>query len=164
MKALYNRDGTTKGLVPDYETYCKLKLGKVDWKPLLKDKLKSVEIPYGVFEHLMDRDKEMYQSPIELIMSQQRVQLEADICRAVRAVNIYVDRYELIKALQYDRGQYEKGYMDGAKALAKQFKERLGEIGYVISVMSEDPTDMCSDDACELIDTIVREMSGEQND
>ena len=158
MKALYNRDGTTKGLIPDFETYSKLKLGKVDWKPHLKGKLKSVEIPYDVFEHLMERDVEMYQSPIELIMGQQRTQLEDNIVRAVQAVNIYVDRDELIKALQFDRDQYNKGYIDGVKALAQQFKDRLGTIMYVTHVANEDPTDLNSDDACELIDTIVCEL------
>ena len=35
---------------------------------------------------------------------------------AVAEVGIKVDRDELIKALEYDRGQYEKGYGDGYRA------------------------------------------------
>ena len=38
------------------------------------------------------------------------------VFRAVAEVGIEVDRDELIKALAYDRGQYEKGYGDGYRA------------------------------------------------
>lgn len=38
------------------------------------------------------------------------------VFRAVEEVGIEVDRDELIKALAYDRGQYEKGYGDGYRA------------------------------------------------
>ena len=38
---------------------------------------------------------------------------ENAIYKAVLKVNITVDREELVKALKYDRGQYEKGYADG---------------------------------------------------
>ena len=38
------------------------------------------------------------------------------VFEAVAEVGIKVDRDELIKALAYDRGQYEKGYGDGYRA------------------------------------------------
>ena len=38
------------------------------------------------------------------------------VFEAVAEVGIEVDRDELIKALAYDRGQYEKGYGDGCRA------------------------------------------------
>jgi hypothetical protein len=59
----------------------------------------------------------MYKSPIELLIT--------DVCNQVleqqneaihQAVLHYVpnvDRDELVKALEYDRSQYEEGYMDG---------------------------------------------------
>jgi hypothetical protein len=66
----------------------------------------------------------MYKSPIELLIT--------DICNQVleqqneaihQAVLHYVpnvDRDELVKALEYDRSQYEEGYMDGkADAMAE---------------------------------------------
>lgn len=40
-------------------------------------------------------------------------QLEGDIYRAIQTYNINVDKDELIKALNYDRHQYEKGFSDG---------------------------------------------------
>lgn len=38
---------------------------------------------------------------------------EERIYQAIIKQSIKVDKYELIKALQYDRNQYEKGYQDG---------------------------------------------------
>ena len=44
-----------------------------------------------------------------------KIQMEGEIMKAVQRVGIDVDKDELIRALQYDRGQYQKGYMDGFK-------------------------------------------------
>ena len=54
----------------------------------------------------------MYKSPIELIMGQIETQTENYICKAIRNVGVNVDKDELLKALQYDRNQYQKGYND----------------------------------------------------
>lgn len=55
----------------------------------------------------------MYESPIELIEKDLRTQVENDVYKAVLDVGVVVDKDELVRALQYDRGQYEKGYADG---------------------------------------------------
>ncbi len=65
----------------------------------------------------------MYKSPIEIIYGQAKRQMENDIFRAVQSYEINVDKAELIRALQYDRDQYEKGYADG-KAAAEAAKGR----------------------------------------
>ena len=54
----------------------------------------------------------MYQSPIEFITIQLNTQIEDGIYKAVQKYGVKVDKDELIKALQYDRGQYQKGYND----------------------------------------------------
>lgn len=60
----------------------------------------------------------MYESPIEIITGNIQTQIDDEIYRAVQNVGINVDREELLKALEYDRGQYEKGFDDGfAQAL-----------------------------------------------
>ena len=41
-----------------------------------------------------------------------RNQIEGEIYKAVMNVGVNVDKEELLKALQYDRGQYQKGYKD----------------------------------------------------
>ena len=43
-------------------------------------------------------------------------ELEKAILRAVLRVGIEVNKEELIKALAYDRDQYQKGYCDGMEA------------------------------------------------
>lgn len=53
-----------------------------------------------------------YKSPIEVIQTQMQSQIEGEIYRAVMNVGVNVDKYELVKALEYDRNQYQKGYKD----------------------------------------------------
>jgi hypothetical protein len=44
----------------------------------------------------------------------------AIVAKVQTALDVQVDKEELIRALQYDRNQYEKGYMDGkADAMAE---------------------------------------------
>lgn len=43
----------------------------------------------------------------------------------IKRIGIEVDKEELIKALQYDRQQYEKGYSDGYAKGIDKFAERL---------------------------------------
>lgn len=57
----------------------------------------------------------MYRSPIDIIYSDLNMKLENEVYKAIQNVCISVDKDELIKALAYDRQQYEQGYAD-AKA------------------------------------------------
>lgn len=74
-----------------------------------------------------------YYSPIEIVKKIQE-QYETDVVnnviKCVQSYGINVDKDELIKALKYDRQQYEKGYHDGimeSKLLADQIKELFPE-------------------------------------
>ena len=58
----------------------------------------------------------MYESPIEIITKQMRTQFEYNVFKAIQDYGVVVDRDELIKALQYDREQYDKGFADGMLA------------------------------------------------
>lgn len=55
----------------------------------------------------------MYESPINVICGKMQTKIEGDTYKAVQNVGIDVNKEELLKALQYDRGQYAKGYSDG---------------------------------------------------
>jgi hypothetical protein len=72
----------------------------------------------------------MYESPIEIITQAvdtiNRKQQD-DVYSVVMKYNINVNKDELIKALQYDRGQYKKGYDDGFAYGIKVFAEKLKE-------------------------------------
>ena len=61
----------------------------------------------------------MYKSPIDIIYGQMETQMEGDILRAVQKYGINVDKEELIRALQYDREQYNKGYADAKAELVR---------------------------------------------
>ena len=69
----------------------------------------------------------MYESPIKIITGQIKTNYEDAIYSAVQNVVINVDREELLKALEYDRGQYENGFEDGAKHTMRQIKDLLPE-------------------------------------
>ena len=62
----------------------------------------------------------MYESPINMEYEDPvyavQMELESNVLLAVQKVHISVDRDELIRALQYDRQQYDKGYADGFAA------------------------------------------------
>lgn len=57
----------------------------------------------------------MYESPIKVFQSNLEMQFEGEILKAVQRTAITVDRDELIRALRYDREQYQKGFDDARK-------------------------------------------------
>ena len=83
-----------------------------------------------------------YESPIEVIVGQLRMEqekkLEGAILRAIQDYGITVKKEELIKALRYDRHQYEKGYKDGYEDGVRKVMERLH------STMCDIPTKYCA--------------------
>ena len=66
----------------------------------------------------------MYQSPISIYETAMQTIMEqrenAIVAKVQDAFGVHVDKAELIRALKYDRGQYEAGYRDGkADAMAE---------------------------------------------
>ncbi len=63
-----------------------------------------------------------YNSPIQIIQDIQnniRENFDNKIYNAVIKYDIHVDKQELIKALEYDRNQYEQGFKDAKKRYEK---------------------------------------------
>lgn len=60
-----------------------------------------------------------WESPLEMMISDMQMNLDGEIYKAVQRVGITVDKDELIKALEYDRGQYEKGYADAMATIVR---------------------------------------------
>lgn len=81
-----------------------------------------------------------YQSPIDIIMHDMQMKTEDEICKAVQKVGINVDKDELIRALQYDRKQYQKGYADRDAEIVrcKDCKHRPKEIPFITSYGEDD--------------------------
>lgn len=71
----------------------------------------------------------MYKCPIELELITTRIQAETEneIFKAVQKVGVNVDKDELVRALQYDREQYNKGYEDGYNDAIDIFQRDFGE-------------------------------------
>ena len=55
----------------------------------------------------------MYQSPIELICKNIQQKIDDYAFNAIGELSVNVNKDELMRALKYDRGQYDKGYADG---------------------------------------------------
>lgn len=71
----------------------------------------------------------MYESPMQLIMDdiykQIQVEQENTVYQVIQSIGVNVDKDELIKALNYDREQYQKGFDDGYRSFAADFLNKL---------------------------------------
>ena len=70
----------------------------------------------------------MYESPIEIIKGASTTEYENGVMTAVQKYGVNVDKEELVKALNYDREQYRKGFEDGRKSAEEEFRELMGVI------------------------------------
>jgi hypothetical protein len=103
----------------------------------------------------------MYKSPIEIVktVSQQMIKREEEmILKAIVNCGVQVDKEELIKALEYDRRQYDKGFRDGAIEFAERLKNKLTSCAKTIDGKHEYL--ICDSD----IDNLVKETGVMPND
>lgn len=88
----------------------------VDCYECIRDLVEPNTNYYDKATHCRRKDK-MYKSPVEVICgdveSKVKEQQENLIYEAVVATNVNVDKEELIRALNYDRDQFDEGYKDG---------------------------------------------------
>jgi hypothetical protein len=95
----------------------------------------------------------MYESPVDICCTDYVAkQIESDRDDAVmleitEQYGVNVDKYELTRALAYDRGQYDKGYKDGYDEAIRQFtdflKEKFGL--YLVAKPGEEVADLLKD-------------------
>lgn len=90
----------------------------------------------------------MYRSPIELIINEIQNRMiedqENQVYQYVQNYIINVDKDELIKCLNFDRNQYNKGFADGIKEFAERLKPKTWRISW------------------DTIDNLVKEMIGDE--
>lgn len=84
-----------------------------------------------------------YESPVKLIASQFETKIENDVMSVIQNYDIQVDKNELIKALNYDRQQYEKGVADTQSKLKPMCR-------HLHKVMSHPDIDRTYHDWCAL--------------
>lgn len=82
-----------------------------------------------------------YQSPVTIAISECRQQIDNNIYKVIQDMGIDVDKDELIKALEYDREQYAKGYQDAKNKFGKyatwhSCEEALPSIGEQVLVQT----------------------------
>lgn len=67
-----------------------------------------------------------YESPIQQYLGQMQTEIENELMIKVsQAVGWIIDKDELIKALLYDRDQFDKGFREGSKARWLDCRELL---------------------------------------
>ena len=95
----------------------------------------------------------MYKSPINAIVndicSDIQKKEENYIMECVRNVGINVNKKELVKALSYDRHQYEKGYNDGYIDGLNQISKDMRKVMEI--VMSNECPEYKEDELIELL-------------
>ena len=62
----------------------------------------------------------MYNSPIKILYGSTQRGIEDEVFKAILSYGIQVDKDELIRALAYDRDQYNRGFNDGIMAAADE--------------------------------------------
>ena len=90
-----------------------------------------------------------YISPIEIVEKISN-QIEKDIMEVVLSYGIKIDKDELVKALLYDRKQYEKGYADGQRVRERTAKVR--DIVHTHGYPDEGLCGNCNEDVNDLYD------------
>lgn len=91
----------------------------------------------------------MYESPIELFVQSSidelckdiKAQRENYIIKSIEKIGVFVNKEELITALNYDRSQYDKGYDDGYNKAIDDVKEMLSGISYKLYELITDRLD-----------------------
>lgn len=96
---------------------------------------------------------DMYKSPIEVIYGEMQMKVENDIYKAVQNVGVNVEKEELLKALAYDRGQYDKGYAKAIDDFAEAIKHEIRNCAWQFSRLEE-----------STIDAIAEKMKGEEHE
>lgn len=79
----------------------------------------------------------MYESPINIVQQITKSianELDENIYKAVLKTGIEVNKDELIKALTYDRAQYDKGFNDGIDALVYALMQIPNSTVYKVEV------------------------------
>lgn len=61
----------------------------------------------------------MYESPITVFNGPPKFDMDGEILKAVFNVGVHVDKEELLRALRYDRDQYDKGFRDALDSMVR---------------------------------------------
>ena len=111
-----------------------------------------------------------YESPItrienQLLSEMRKNEEDQFMCEVRQTIGYNIDKAELIKALNYDRDQYEKGYQDGKSCAMKRKTGQwlINSDGYYpyCSICKNEPQGRIMTDYCPNCGAY---MKGESND
>lgn len=99
----------------------------------------------------------MFESPINKfigdIVSKMVIDEEDSVMYQIKqAMGYEIDKNELVKALQYDRNQYEKGYRDALDKIAEEIRHFMLDVN---------PSSSESDYACNYIIEVIKRYKEE---
>lgn len=97
---------------------------------------------HNINEFITSHDMSGYESPIRMIVGEMETKMEADTMSVIQRYGIDVDKEELIKALEYDRGQYEKGYQDACDS------RKLWNVHQIACMLADIFKDRCACNYC----------------
>lgn len=82
------------------------------------------------------------------------------MCAITQAIGYRVDKDELIRALQYDREQYNKGYSDGVKETVKAALEEINSEIFFEIMDNRDHITYCNalNRCYEIVDKHIKEI------
>ena len=123
-----------------------------------KIKVNFGKTPEYAFGKMPELDPIGYKSPIDIIYGEMQTKVENGVLEAIQKCRINVDKDELIKALRYDRAQYDRGFADGYLKGVKEFAERLKE---EFRANTDNNGDINSCYVPDIIDNLVKEMVGD---
>ena len=97
---------------------------------------------HNINEFITSPDMSGYESPIRMIVGEMETKMEADTMSVIQRYGIDVNKEELIKALEYDRGQYEKGYQDACNS------HKLWNVHQIACMLADIFKDRCACNYC----------------
>ena len=117
----------------------------------------------------LPREHYNYESPITKIYGDIRNEIirqdEENCTYAIQqAIGYKVDKDELIKALQYDRDQYDKGYKDGVKETFIAELEKIKSLTQVMKENSKFYDNQPFDLFLSLLDSRIADLKGNKCD
>lgn len=71
-----------------------------------------------------------YKSPINIVQECITTEVDGEIVKTDIKAEMSVDNIELLKALEYDRNQYVKGYEDAKEKYEKALDKACEELAY----------------------------------
>lgn len=111
---------------------------------------------------------EQYESPITLIRKEvenaYNSWVEDNVFKMISSMNIKVDRDELIKALKYDRQQYEHGYNVASLEFQNKALDAMSKVSLAVYNSDNPQYKKAMEDALSIMKSVWLSEDGRENE